>query len=130
MGLAVLQGAGALSLVLGAYAWGQAHLPEAQARGVAFAALVLCNLALILGNRSASHGLWHTLRTPNPTLWAVIGAAVALLAAALFWPWAAQLLRLAPLTPTLLGAALVLAMGTLGWCALPRSLQAGRPAAM
>lgn len=130
MGLAVLQGAGALGLVLGAYAWGQAQLPEAQARGVAFAALVLCNLALILGNRSASHGLWHTLRTPNATLWAVIGTAVALLAAALFWPWAAQLLRLAPLTPTLLGAALVLAMGTLGWCALLRPLQAGRPAAM
>jgi Ca2+-transporting ATPase len=130
MGLAVLQGAGALALVLAAYAWAQAALPEAQARGFAFTALVLCNLALILGNRSATLGLWQVLRTPNATLWAVLGAALALLAAALSWPWAAQLLRLAPLPPVLLAAAAGLALGTLGWCALLRPLQRHRRAAL
>jgi Ca2+-transporting ATPase len=123
MGLALLQGAGALALVLAAYAWGQAHLPEAQARGFAFAALVLCNLALILGNRSATRGLWHTLRTPNATLWAVIGAALALLAAALAWPWAAQLLRLAPPPAPALVAAGAMGLAALLWCDLLRRLR-------
>jgi Ca2+-transporting ATPase len=130
LGLAVLQGAGALALVLAAYAWGQAKLPQADARGFAFATLVLCNLALILGNRSAAQGLWQLLRTPNPTLWAVICAALALLSAALYWPWAAQLLRLAPLPLPLLGAALGLAVVALLWCTLLRPWQQDRAAAL
>ncbi len=103
--LALLQGLGALVLVLLAFVWARPQLPEAGARAFAFTTLVVANLALIVSNRSATRGLWQTLRSPNATLWWVVGGAAALLGVALHWPWALQLLRFAPLPAPLLAAA-------------------------
>jgi P-type Ca2+ transporter type 2C len=103
--LALLQGTGVLLVVLLAYAWASPHLPEAEARSFAFATLVTGNLALILSNRSTHGSLWTTLRTPNATLWWVIGGALVLLAAALYVPWATEGLRFAPLPVHELAAA-------------------------
>ena len=75
--LALLQGLGALGLVMAAFAWASHRLPEPQARALAFTTLVLANLALILSNRSATRPLWASLRTPNHTLWAVLGLGMA-----------------------------------------------------
>ncbi|MFM6986762.1 MAG: cation-translocating P-type ATPase [Hydrogenophaga sp.] len=95
--LALLQGLGVLAAVLGAFAWAAPRLPEAESRAFAFATLVVGNLALILSNRSASQPFWVTLRTPNRALWVVLLLAAALLLAALYEPWAAAVLRFAPL---------------------------------
>lgn len=113
--LALLQGVGVLLVVLLAFAWASARIPEAQARAFAFATLVTGNLALILSNRSATGSLWTTLRTPNRTLWLVIGGALALLAVALYLPWAVQVLRFAPLPVDELAAAFVLGLLSVVW---------------
>lgn len=110
--LALAQGLGVLAAVLGAFAWASPRLPEAEARAFAFATLVTGNLALILSNRSATQSLWATVRTPNTTLWVVIGLALALLLGALYLPWAVGVLRFAPLPAHTLAAAMLL--GVLG----------------
>ncbi len=115
LGLALLQGAGVLLVVLLAYAWAGPRLPEAEARAFAFATLVVGNLALILSNRSARRPLWATLRTPNATLWAVVGGALLLLAAALYLPWAVEVLRFAPLPAHELAAAAGLGLASVLW---------------
>lgn len=113
--LALLQGTGVLVVVLLAHAWAAPRLPEAQARAFAFATLVTGNLALILSNRSARGSLWTTLRTPNAILWWVIGGAVALLMAALYSPWAVQVLRFAPLPAPALAGAFALGLLSVVW---------------
>ncbi|MBQ0945552.1 cation-translocating P-type ATPase [Ideonella sp. 4Y16] len=113
--LALLQGAGVLLVVLLAYAWASPRIAEAEARAFAFATLVTGNLALILSNRSTHGSLWMTLRTPNATLWWVIGGALALLAAALYLPWAVQVLRFSPLPIHELGAAMGLGVLSVAW---------------
>jgi Ca2+-transporting ATPase len=110
--LALLQGLGVLGVLLAAYAWADHRLPEAEARAFAFTTLVVANLALIQSNRSGTASLWRTLRTPNRTLWLVVFLALALLAAALYLPWAVGVLRFAPLPAHELAAAA--ALGLLG----------------
>ena len=114
LGLALLQGLGVLAAVLAAFAWAQPRLPEGEARALAFATLVVGNLALILANRSATQSLWSTLRIPNPTLWRVLGATLLLLAA-LYLPWATELLRFAPLPAQELAAAAGLGLLSVVW---------------
>ncbi|MES2759936.1 MAG: cation-translocating P-type ATPase [Pseudomonadota bacterium] len=99
------QGAVALMLVLGCYAWSLANLPEAQARALGFASLVMANLALIFSNRSASQGILKSLRTPNHVAWLIAGAALALLSLALYLPWLAAIFRFQALTLLQFGAA-------------------------
>ncbi len=115
LGLALLQGLGVLALVMAAFAWNASRLSEPQARAFAFATLVVGNLALILSNRSASRPLWHSLRTPNTTLWAVIGGATALLLVALHLPWAVGVLRFAPLPAGELAVACLLGLLSVAW---------------
>ena len=51
---------------------------------MAFAAIVLGNLGLILTNRSQHATLFATLRRPNPALWWIVGGALLGLALALY----------------------------------------------
>jgi len=113
--LALLQGLGVLAMVLAAFAWASPRIPEPEARAFAFTTLVMGNLALILSNRSATRSLWATLRTPNRTLWAVVGLALALLLAALYVPWAVGVLRFAPLPAHELAAACGLGLLGVVW---------------
>jgi len=104
----VLQGTWVLALLTLLYAWALSQLPEAEARAVAFAGLILCSLALLLSNRQ--HGsVRGTLRTANPVFWAIAGVALLLLALVIFAPPAASMLRLAPPAPAMLGAAVLAA---------------------
>jgi Ca2+-transporting ATPase len=115
LGLALVQGLGVLAVVVAAFSWAHDRLPDTEARAFAFATLVVANLALIVSNRSATRGLWLTLRTPNRTLWAVIGLAAALLLAALYVPWAMEVLRFAPLPLHELAAACGLGLLSVLW---------------
>lgn len=112
---AVLQGLGVLGAVLAVYVWGTAQLEESQARALAFAALVLGNLALILSNRAGPRGLLASLRVPNRLLWAVAAFTLTLLALALYLPPLTAVLRMAPLSPLPLGVALAAALLCLLW---------------
>ena len=113
--LALLQGLGVLVAVMAAFAWAHPRVPEGQARALAFATLVVGNLSLILSNRSATQSLWATLHVPNRTLWVLVGLAFGLLMAALYVPWAASLLRFAPLPMHELAAACGLGLLSVGW---------------
>jgi P-type Ca2+ transporter type 2C len=113
--LALAQGLGVLLCVMGAFAWASPRIPEPEARAFAFATLVIGNLALILSNRSATQPLWITLRTPNRTLWAVVGLALGILLVALYLPWAVEVLRFAPLPAHELGAAVALGLLCSAW---------------
>jgi Ca2+-transporting ATPase len=115
LGLALLQGLGVLAAVMGAFAWTSPRIPEPEARAFAFATLVVGNLALILSNRSPTRSLWLTLQTPNRMLWAVVGGALALLMAALYLPWAVEVLRFAPLPAHELAAACGLGLVSVLW---------------
>ncbi len=125
--LALVQGLGVLAVVMGAFAWASPRIPEAEARAFAFATLVTGNLALILSNRSATQSLWSTLRTPNSTLWVVVGLAMALLMAALYVPWAVGVLRFAPLPAHELAAATALGLSSVVWFeSIKRTRRRGR----
>ena len=112
---ALLQGAGALGLVLVAFAWFHTRLPEPQARAFAFATLVVCNLTLIVSNRSATQSIWTTLRIPNRALWGVVGLAFGLLLVALYLPWTQAVLRFAPLPAKELASACGLGLLGMLW---------------
>jgi P-type Ca2+ transporter type 2C len=103
----------------------QAQVPEAQARAAAFTALVACNAVLIVVNRSFNASLLGALRRPNPLLWAMLAATAVLLAAALAVPPLRRLFLFAPLSPSLLAAALSLALVV--WLALAALKRIGRP---
>jgi Ca2+-transporting ATPase len=118
---ALLAGAWILALLVALYAWALARLPEQEARAVAFAALVLCNLALLLANRQAG-GIRGALRVANPVFWAIAAVALALLAVALFVRPAASMLLLAPPPPAALGAAGLAAAGALAGLGLGKLL--------
>ena len=124
----LLVAGGVLAAVLGAFAWAAPRLPEEEARAFAFATLVIGNLALILSNRSATEPFWITLRTPNRSLWVVVGLALALLLAALYVPWAVAVLRFAPLPWHELAAAGGLGLLSVFWFEAIKRVRRGRRA--
>ncbi len=113
--LALLQGLGALAVVMGATVWGTDQLTEGATRAFAFATLVCTNLALIFSNRSRAGSLWASLWVPNRTLWIVASAALALMAVALYLPWLARLFVFEPLPLPYLAAALGLGLASMLW---------------
>jgi Ca2+-transporting ATPase len=120
---ALLRGMWAAALAAACYALALAALPATQARATAFAALILCNLGLLLSSRQDA-GALGALRVANPLFGAISAGALLLLAAALWWPPLAALLLFAPPPATWLGAAVLTALVML----LGLQLAAGRAA--
>ncbi|MGI4721333.1 MAG: cation-translocating P-type ATPase [Janthinobacterium lividum] len=111
---AIVQGIWVLAILVGLYGWALARLPEAEARTIAFAGLVLCNLALLSSNRQRS-GIGGTLRIANPVFWVITGVALALLALVIYLPAAASMLRLtSPPIESLAAAVLAASAGLAG----------------
>jgi Ca2+-transporting ATPase len=111
LGAGVLDGLIALAAVAGVYAGALVTgAPEAQARAMGFATLVLCNLALILVNRSRTSSLVATLRRPNPTLWYVVAGALAALGLAIYATPAAEVFRFGALSAAQLGVCVAAAL--------------------
>jgi len=125
LGLALLQGLGALALVLVATVWGAGQLTEGAARAFAFATLVCTNLALIFSNRSRASSLWASLWVPNRTLWLVVAAALGLMLLALYLPWLARLFVFETLPVVYLAAAAGLGLVSVLWFELVKPRAAG-----
>jgi P-type Ca2+ transporter type 2C len=111
VGVSLLQGASVLLVVLAVYVaslrLGQS---DAETRALTFATFLISNLALIFTNRSWSRVIFaSSLR--DPTLWAVTGGALGLLALIVYVPALATLFRFAPLGA--LDAALCFGAGAL-----------------
>jgi Ca2+-transporting ATPase len=85
----------------------QYGLAADQVRGLTFAALVLCILALILVDRSLSSSIITAIRRPNRALAVVVPVVACLLAASLLWPPARELFGFGALTPVLLAIPLL-----------------------
>ena len=117
--LSLLQGATVLlaAWLLYVYALNHGAATDA-ARAEAFAVLVLGNLGMILTNRSRTHSVLATLRTPNRALWLVVAGTLAALALALYLPGLAQLFRFAPLDGAQWLAALAAATAGVAWVEL------------
>ncbi|HWB50664.1 MAG TPA: cation-translocating P-type ATPase [Stellaceae bacterium] len=74
-------------------------LPEADARALTFATLVVTNLGLVLLNRARGERFWAGLRRRNGALWWATGATAAVLTAILAIEPARQLFHFGPLHP-------------------------------
>jgi hypothetical protein len=101
----LLGGLWAALLASGCYALALGRLPVAEARAVAFSALILCNLGLLLVHRRAG-GAADALRTRNPVFLAIALAALGVLVLTLYLPALAALLSFAAPPPAWLAFAL------------------------
>jgi len=111
--LGLLQGLAVLAVDIALFGWALPVHGERVARALAFAAMVLGNLGLILLNRAGSRPLLATLRLPNrPQLW-VTGGAIAFLALALGVPSVRVLFGFATPHPELLALSVAGALASL-----------------
>jgi Ca2+-transporting ATPase len=92
----VLLGAVALAFGLLVYGVALRRASEDSARALAFAAIVMCNVALIFVSRSRSDGLATLLARPNPVYWWIVVLAVAALVASIYVPAIASIFQFAP----------------------------------
>ncbi len=98
IGLGVLQGAVVLAILLAVFVVAlRQGRGEAEARSLAFATLVVANLALIFVNRSWRRSFVQSLRSPNKALWWVIGGGLVLLFVVLEVPVLRDLFRFSTL---------------------------------
>ncbi len=116
--LSLLQGIALLAAVALAYRLALGVAAEAEARAVAFAALVFGNTGLILSNRSQRRSFVATLFAPNRALWWVIAGAIGGLLLALYLPPLRKVFRFAPLDARLLGFAALAGSVGVAWSEL------------
>jgi Ca2+-transporting ATPase len=95
---ALVQGGTAFLIAAGSLFLGAAlGMAENALRALVFTVLVLMNIGLILVNRSFRSSLREALLRPNPTLWLLVTAVLAVLAVALYWGPAQRLFHFGPL---------------------------------
>lgn len=117
--LAVLQGLGLLALVALVFFGGlRSGLQDDQARALAFAALVLGNLGLIVTSRSLSHHVLDLLRRPNRAQWWMLGGTSVALAAVLYVPPLQRAFHFLPVAPPWLLWPVLAGVAALAWCEL------------
>lgn len=96
----LLQGVSVLLIVIAVFAVAMYRgQGEDDARALSFTTLIIANLGLILTNRSWSHVILHTLRSPNAALWWVSGGALFFLGAVLYIPFLRALFHFDTLHP-------------------------------
>jgi Ca2+-transporting ATPase len=119
--LGAVQGVVVFLAVLSVYVLGNGlSLPEAQARGLAFATLIVGNLTLALAD-ALPKGV-SPLARENLPFWAIAGAALSVVAAGLYFPPLADLLRFEAPGAEDLALATLLGMSAGGWYGMWRRL--------
>ena len=84
---------------LGLWIGQEKHGGITDARTLAFSALILGNLGLIVVNRARASSLLRSLLTPNPAFWAVVFGGIGILAVVLVVPPVRGLFQFGPLHP-------------------------------
>jgi Ca2+-transporting ATPase len=118
--LAFLQGIGVMAAVMATVIWALHHMPEGEARAMAFVVLVVANVLLIFFHRSREHALLASLRRPSIALVAISLATLFLLLLVINVPLLAAMFRFAQLSLPHLLAALCAAFVGVGWYGLVR----------
>jgi len=113
--VALLQGISALAVCLAIFVFRRPDHGAEAARALAFAALVVALLAIILINRSWSRSALAMLGERNPALWWVVSGALAVLAVAFFVAPVRALFSFAPLHLPDIGWSLLAGLVCLGW---------------
>ena len=112
----IAAGTGVFLAVLAAFGlalrWG--HTAE-DARAIAFATLVVGNLALIWSNISSRKSVFETLRTRNLALWLVTFATIANLLAVLYVPYVRGIFRFSVMHPNDVLVAFSLGAASVTW---------------
>jgi Ca2+-transporting ATPase len=116
LGAALIQGASILAGTLSLYVWALQNGPEAEARGAAFLALVVGNLALALSDSLAPGG--KLFARHRLAYWAIAGVAVLALAMALEAPWLEAIFRMTQPSPPVLVVAVAVAITSGAWMRL------------
>jgi P-type Ca2+ transporter type 2C len=121
--LGFVQGAVVLGAVFGLYVWAlNAGIPEMQARAAAFVALVLGNLVLAFADAAEPGTAFFDRR--RLAFWGIGAGAAAIIAAVLYVPPLATILRVSPLSLSWLAISLTVAVLAGGWFGLARRLRA------
>ncbi|MBI4937157.1 MAG: cation-translocating P-type ATPase [Nitrosomonadales bacterium] len=114
--LSMLQGVLVLLAALAVLGYALQHdASETQARALAFSALVIGNLGLILVNRSWQHTILGTLGSRNPALWWVAGGAFAFLLLALTVPFLRAVFHFGVITPQQFALSVAAGLGSVLW---------------
>ena len=122
LAVALVQGAGMLAGVFGLYVWALTRWPAPEARGAAFAALVIGNLVLALSDAMSGEG---KLLAPHRRIyWLITAGAAGLLAVVLAAPAAAAMFQIVRPDGPLLAAAIGAALVAGGWWGLGVRLRA------
>jgi Ca2+-transporting ATPase len=123
----VLEGAAVLAFVMAVYFGGVLRgLPEPELRALSFTTLVLCNLALILGNRSHHRSTLAGFWPRNAALAWIVGGTICALLVVVLVPGVRELFHLAPLSWPMFGVAAGTACAAIVTLALLRFLVFGR----
>jgi len=118
--IAILQGLSVLAVCLMVVHLALPNHGTEAARALAFAALVVGFIMIILVNRSWTSSLLRSLRVPDPAVWGVIGGAGIFLAAILSNPTLQGLFYFAPLHTDDLTLSLLAGAGCLLWLEIVR----------
>ena len=109
-------GTATLLAVVLVYGWALlAGRSEGEMRALAFAAIVIGNLALIFAHRSRSQPILATLGRPNPVLWWMTLATLTALVLAIYLPPVAAVFRFAPLGAAEIGIAFAAGLAGALW---------------
>ena len=124
LGVSLLLGATMLIAVATVYWWAlRTGRSEGETRAMAFAAIVVANVALLFVTRSAERTVLATLPAPNPALWWITLGALGALVAAIYIAPVAEVFRFAPLAPRELGAAAAAGIVGVAWYELRQLLR-------
>ncbi len=116
LALGFLQGLAALAAVFSVFLIAYLRgMEEREVRALAFASLVITDVALIMANRSWEKPVWRLRGRRNPAARWIVPGALALLALILYVPALRELFRFAPLSPVDLAVCLGAGVLGTGW---------------
>ena len=123
----LLQGLSVLLVSLGVFISARnAAISTEESRAMAFATLIVANLALILTNASWSRSMIATLRSKNQAMLWVLGGAFVFLALVLYVPALRQVFRFSGLTAFEGLACAGAGLASVAWFELPKLIMARR----
>ncbi|MCW4030407.1 MAG: cation-translocating P-type ATPase [Candidatus Bathyarchaeota archaeon] len=125
--LAFIQGAVALALVILVYLYAiNTDLGTDTARTMAFATIVMTNLALILTNRSWSQSIVGIFRRQNKAFWRILLLAIIALLLVIYVPPLSSIFVFAPLSPLNLLICFVAGFASIIWFEIYKVIKRGK----